>query len=132
MKNPFEPSTLVIGCSLVAILITAGWSLHEKSVLSEVALQRDLSVQAFEHLSSLKSRWGNSPDIQRQTAFLLAHPSLIRQERRQKSLFLEYDNLSSNEFDKIVSTLMNTPFIITKFELTRRMNVGTIRVEIEQ
>jgi len=132
MKNPFEPSTLVIGCSLVAILIAAGWSLHEKSVLSEVALQRDLSVQAFEHLSSLKSRWVNSPDIKRKTDFLLAHPSLIRQERRQKSLFLEYDNLASNEFDKIVSTLMNTPFIITKSELTRRMNVGTIRVEIEQ
>ena len=132
MKNPFEPSTLVIGCSLVAILIAVGWSLHEKSVLNEVALQRDLSVQAFEHLYSLKSRWVNSPDIKRKTDFLLAHPSLIRQERRQKSLFLEYDNLSSNEFDKIVSTLMNTPFIITKFELTRRMNVGTIRVEIEQ
>ncbi len=132
MKNPFETSTLVIGCSLVAILIAAGWSLHEKSVLNEVALQRDLSVQAFEQLSSLKSRWGNSPDIKRKTDFLLAHPSLIRQERREKSLFLEFDNLSSNEFDKIVSTLMNTPFIITKFELTRRMNVGTIRVEIEQ
>ncbi len=132
MKNPFEPSTLVIGCSLVAILIAAGWSLHEKSVLNEVALQRDLSVQAFEQLSSLKSRWVNSPDIKRKTDFLLAHPSLIRQERREKSLFLEFDNPSSNEFDKIVSTLMNTPFIITKFELTRRMNVGTIRVEIEQ
>lgn len=132
MKTQFDPATLVVGLSFAAISIAAGWSLHEGSVLKEAAAKRDESVQTFERLSSLKTRWGHSPEIQRKIDFLLAHPALIRQEYRQKSLFLEYGNLSGNEFDKLVSTLMNAPFVISKLALSRNANAGTISVEIEQ
>lgn len=132
MKSQLDPATLIVGLSFVAMTLSAGWMLHERSVLTEAATERDASVQTSERLSSLKTRWGNSPEIQRKTAFLLAHPALTRQERRQKSLLLEYGNLSGNEFDKIISTLMNAPFVITKFTFSRNANAGTISVEIEQ
>lgn len=132
MKTPLDTATLIVGLSFVAITFSAGWMLHERSALNEAALQRDASLQTFERLSSLKARWGSSPEIQRKIDFLLAHPALTRQERRQKSLLLEYSNLSGNEFDKIVSTLMNAPFVITKLTLSRNANAGTISVEIEQ
>lgn len=132
MKTPLDSASLIVGLAFVAISITAGWSLHEGNVLNEAAVQRDASVQTSERLSSLKARWGHSPEIQQKIDFLLAHPALTRQERRQKSLLLEYGNLSGNEFDKIVSTLMNTPFVITKLTLSRNANAGTISVEMEQ
>ncbi|MDD2370014.1 MAG: hypothetical protein PHQ90_11995 [Sulfuricurvum sp.] len=132
MKAQFDPATLVVGLSFVAITIAAGWMMHEHSLLNEAALQRDASLQTSERLSSLKTRWGNSPEIKQKTDFLLAHPALIRQEKRQKSLYLEFGNLSGNDFDRIVSTLMNAPFVITKLVLSRNANAGTISVEIEQ
>lgn len=132
MKNPFDPSMLVVGVSLLAIILSGGWSLHQRSVLSEAAAQRDASIQTFERLSTLKGRWGDSPDIQRKRAYLMTHPALVRQEQRQKTLLLEYANLSKNEFDRIVGTLMNAPFVITKLTLTRNTNAGTISVEIER
>lgn len=132
MKPQLDPASLVVALSFVAITLSAGWMLHERNLLDETAAQRDASVQTSERLSSLKARWGNSPEMQRKVAFLLAHPALIRQEHRPKSLFLEYGNLSGDEFDKIVSTLMNAPFVITKLSLSRDANTGTISVEIEQ
>lgn len=132
MKNPFDPSVLVVGVSLFAIILTGGWSMHQRTVLSEAAAQRDASIQTFERLSTLKTRWENSPDVQRKRAYLMAHPALVRQERRPKTLLLEYANLSKNEFDRIVGTLMNAPFVITKLAMTRNGDTGTISVEIEQ
>lgn len=132
MKNPFDPSALVVGVSLFAVILSGGWSLHQHTVLNEASSQRDASIQTFERLSTLKTRWGNSPDIQQKRAYLMAHPALVRQERRQKTLHLEYANLSKNEFDRIVGALMNTPFVITKLALVRSTNTGTISVEIEQ
>ncbi|HZF70667.1 hypothetical protein [Sulfuricurvum sp.] len=132
MKTQFDPATLVVGVSFVAITIAAGWMMHEHSVLKEAAAQRDASVQTFERLASLKTRWENSPEIKQKTDFLLTHSALIRQEKRQKSLFLEYGNLSGNEFDRIASTLLNAPFVIKKLVLSRNGNTGTISVEIEQ
>ncbi len=132
MKIPFDPPVLVVGLSFLAISIAAGWSLHERTMLTEAAVQRDASIQTSERLSSLKKRWDISPEVKLKSAFLLAHPALIRQERRSKSLFLEYANLSGNEFDRIVSTLMNAPFVIMKLTLTKNTNAGSITVEIEQ
>ncbi|MGA9045212.1 hypothetical protein [Sulfuricurvum sp.] len=132
MKNPFDPSTVVVGVSLFAIILTGGWALHQHSVLSEAAAQRDASIQTFERLSTLKGRWGDSPDIQQKRAYLMTHPALVRQEQRQKTLLLEYANLSKNEFDRIVGTLMNAPFVITKLALARNGDTGTISVEIER
>jgi hypothetical protein len=132
MKPQLDSTTLVVGLSFVAITIASGWMIYARSSLNEVALQRDASVQTFERLSSLKARWGNTPEIKQKIDFLLAHPALIRQEKRQKSLFLEYGNLSGNEFDRIISTFMNAPFVITKMSFTRNANAGAISVEIEQ
>jgi hypothetical protein len=132
MKTQFDSTTLIVGLSFVAITIAAGWMMHERSLLNEAAAQRDASVQTSERLSSLKTRWGNSPEIKQKTDFLLTHPSLLRQEKRQKSLYLEYGNLSGNDFDRIASTLLNAPFVITKLMLSRNANAGTISVEIEQ
>lgn len=132
MKTQFDSTTLIVGLSFVAITIAAGWMMHERSLLNEAAAQRDASVQTSERLSSLKTRWGNSPEIKQKIDFLLTHPSLIRQEKRQKSLYLEYGNLSGNDFDRIASTLLNAPFVITKLMLSRNANTGTISVEIEQ
>jgi hypothetical protein len=132
MKTQFDSTTLIVGLSFVAITIASGWMMHERSLLNEAAAQRDASVQTSERLSSLKTRWGNSPEIKQKIDFLLTHPSLLRQEKRQKSLYLEYGNLSGNDFDRIASTLLNAPFVITKLMLSRNANAGTISVEIEQ
>jgi hypothetical protein len=132
MKTQFDSTTLVVGVSFIAITIASVWMMHERSLLNEAAAQRDASVQTSERLSSLKTRWGNSPEIKQKIDFLLTHPSLIRQEKRQKSLYLEYGNLSGNDFDRIASTLLNAPFVITKLMLSRNANAGTISVEIEQ
>lgn len=132
MKIPFDRSALFISLCVLSMIASAGYALTQNIALKETALQNAASIQSYERLSLLKTRWGKSAEIERKTAFLLAHPALVAQERRQKSLFLEYNNLSSGEFDRIVATLMNAPFVITRLSLSRAAQAGTISVEIEQ
>ncbi|MDD5053094.1 MAG: hypothetical protein PHO27_10225 [Sulfuricurvum sp.] len=131
MKNIFDPSRVVLTISLFFIVIATMWLIQIKSELSEVIIQRDMQVQAYENLTSLKERWGNTPDIQHKIENLLENPGLTRQDHKQNGLVLEFSNLSQNEFDRILSTLMNTPFVIKKLSLQRNAEIGMISVEIE-
>ena len=132
MKIPFDRSVVIISLCVLSIIASAGYALTQNMALQEATLQNAATIQSSERLSLLKTRWGKSAEIERKSAFLLAHPALVAQERRQKTLFLEYNNLSEGEFDRIVSTLMNAPFVITHLKLSRATQAGTISVEIEQ
>ena len=132
MKSRYDMTALLIGFSLLAISMMFGWSIHEHSLLNEAAEKRDNTQQMYERLNSLKTRWQNSPDIKQKRDFLFSHPSLVRQEKRQKTLYLEYKNLSGNDFDRIISTLLNSPFLIKKLSLSRNSDAGAISVELEE
>ena len=132
MRSQYNINALIIGFFILAISVMFGWVMHEHSLLNEAAQKRDNSMQMFERLTSLKTRWQNSLDIKQKKEFLLSHPSLFHQEKRQKTLYLEYKNLSGNDFDRIVSTLLNSPFLIKKISLSRSEDVGAISVELEE
>lgn len=132
MKKPFDLAILVVASSLLMIAVSGGWSMYAQSVLSDASAQRNATMQTYEQLTAYKERWSHSSEVERKRSYLLTHPALIRQEQRQKTILLEYANLSGGEFDQLISTLMNAPFVISKLTLTRSLNAGTLRVEIEK
>ena len=132
MKKPIDLAMIVIASSLLIIVASGGWSIYAQSLLNEASAQRNATMQTYEQLIAFKERWSHSDEVERKHRYLLTHPALIRQEQRQKTILLEYANLSEGEFDQLISLLMNAPFVITKLTLTRSVNVGSISVEIEK
>lgn len=114
-----------------AVIASAIWSGHQTALLEETAQTENGYRQGASRLIAYKTRWLHSPGIAEKTAALLASSKLIRQERRSGTLYLEYAGLSRDEFDRIVTTLLNSPFVIKKLTLSHA-SVGSIRVEIEQ
>lgn len=131
MKLKFEPLYFLFA-TLLALVVAIGWEFHEQTLLKEAADNYNRSVQTSETLTLLKKRWNNSDLMQQKITLLLSSPSLTHQERKGKKLVLEYANLSQNEFDQIISTLLNNPFIITKLVVSRNSSGGMLNVEIEQ
>lgn len=132
MSSRFNKYMLIFSFYILFIACIFAWVMYEHSLLNEAAQTRDSNMQMYERFNSLKTRWQNSSDIQHKREFLLSHPSLSHQEKRQKTLLLEFKDLSGSSFDKIIATLLNSPFLIKKLTLSRNGDFGTISVELEE
>ncbi|MDD5716935.1 MAG: hypothetical protein PHW64_03955 [Sulfuricurvum sp.] len=132
MKLSLDRNLLILFAAAAAVFLSAGWMLHERALLSELVQERNGFDQSAARLLALKDRWKNNEDLKPKIDFLLNHGALVHQERRQDHLILDYANLTSVDVDKLTGTLLNTPFLIVKYNLTRNANVATLHVEIEQ
>ncbi|MGZ5208081.1 MAG: hypothetical protein ACXWB0_03595 [Sulfuricurvum sp.] len=132
MKYTLEktlPLALLITFVLIVIagiFTLSGSSSYEESV-SEFGT---LSNQAKE-IETLKARWAGAAS-QNDLAYLKNHPSLSKEEKRGGGVYLEFNNLSSNEFDTLSNKLLNSMLVIKKLTLQRKDDAkGILIVEVE-
>ncbi|MCX6073112.1 MAG: hypothetical protein NTY39_02200 [Campylobacterales bacterium] len=123
--------SLAMIITLVLITIAGIFALSSSSSLEES--QNDittLTVQAKE-IESLKTRWSTTTS-QNELTYLKTLPSMSKEERRGGALYLEFTNLSSNEFNHIANKLLNSMLVIKKLTLQRNSSSkGVIIVEVE-
>jgi hypothetical protein len=111
---------------LAGILTVKGSSAYEESVQEYTAL----SGQAKE-IESVKTRWSHEAS-QNDLTYLKNHPSLTKEEKRGGSVYLEFNNLSSSEFNALSNKLLNSMLVIKKLTLQRNnASKGIITVEFE-
>lgn len=111
---------------IAGILTVKGSSDYEESVQEYTAL----SGQAKE-IESLKTRWSHEAS-QNDLTYLKNHPSLTKEEKRGGSVYLEFNNLSSSEFNALSNKLLNSMLVIKKLTLQRNnASKGIITVEFE-
>jgi hypothetical protein len=111
---------------LAGILTVKGSSAYEESVQEYTAL----SGQAKE-IESIKTRWSHEAS-QNDLTYLKNHPSLTKEEKRGGSVYLEFNNLSSSEFNALSNKLLNSMLVIKKLTLQRNnASKGIITVEFE-
>jgi len=117
-------TTVLVGITSIAVL----WRHSETQRLREE--QTRLSNQVKE-IDLLKTRWSLQAS-QSDLESLKNHPNLLKQEKRGGNLYLEYDNLSSTEFNALSNKLLNSMLVIKKLTLRRNGTAkGSIIVEIE-
>lgn len=111
---------------IAGILTVKGSSDYEESVQEYTAL----SGQAKE-IESLKTRWSHEAS-QNDLTYLKNHPSLTKEEKRGGSVYLEFNNLSSSDFNALSNKLLNSMLVIKKLTLQRNnASKGIITVEFE-
>ncbi|MDP3466286.1 MAG: hypothetical protein Q8R86_11005 [Sulfuricurvum sp.] len=111
---------------IAGILTVKGSSDYEESVQEYAAL----SGQAKE-IESVKTRWSHEAS-QNDLTYLKNHPSLTKEEKRGGSVYLEFNNLSSSEFNALSNKLLNSMLVIKKLTLQRNnASKGIITVEFE-
>ncbi|MDO9206634.1 MAG: hypothetical protein Q7T91_00110, partial [Sulfuricurvum sp.] len=98
---------------IAGILTVKGTSDYEESVQEYNAL----SGQAKE-IESVKTRWSHEAS-QNDLTYLKNHPSLTKEEKRGGSVYLEFNNLSSSEFNALSNKLLNSMLVIKKLTLQR-------------
>ncbi|MCK9372351.1 MAG: hypothetical protein M0P91_04080 [Sulfuricurvum sp.] len=130
----YTPTKILIS-AVVSTFITAFvaeiWVMQEESALSELyAEQKNLAKQAKEY-EVIKGRWFKE-ESKMELNELKNHPNLSKEEKRGKGVYLEYDNLSSVEFNRLSNKILNSMLMIKKLTLRRNEgSKGTINVEFE-
>ncbi|HEX5709757.1 MAG TPA: hypothetical protein VFX68_00310, partial [Sulfuricurvum sp.] len=82
-------------------------------------------------IETIKTRWSRETS-QSDFSYLTAHPNLVKNEKQGGSITLEFNHLSSSEFNAIANKLLNSMLIIKKLSLQRSSDSkGIIIVEFE-
>jgi len=128
--TPEKTVPLSVVITSVLILLAGIFALRGISD-NEVSLENytTLSKQVYE-IETIKTRWSHETS-QNDLAYLTAHPNLVKNEKQGGSITLEFNNLSSSEFNSIANKLLNSMLIIKKLTLKRgSSSKGIIIVEI--
>lgn len=126
-KNPLFYLPLAFG----VLIITAFVTYYSASDLEEKQREyTSLQSQAAEY-ETLKTRW-SPQSSQNDLTYLSAHPNLVKNEKRGRGTYLEFNRLSSSEFNRISNTLLNSMLVIKKMTFQREEGSrGVISVEFE-
>lgn len=128
-----KPQTLkiILLLSLCMMVITMLWVLKEHVTLQALSLEHETLSQQAKEIGRLKKRW-STQESQIDFDFLKNHLNLVKQEKRGRNVYFEYEDLSMSEFDQLSNKILNSMLVIKKLTLRRNnASKGTILVEIE-
>ena len=129
--TPEKTLPLAILTTFVLIIIVGIFTLSDSSSYEESVNEFGTLSRQAKEIETLKARWSHEGS-QNDLAYLKNHPSLSKEEKRGGSVYLEFNNLSSNEFDTLSNKLLNSMLVIKKLTLQRKDDAkGIITVEVE-
>jgi hypothetical protein len=129
--TPEKIVPLSILITSVLIILTGILALKGSSD-REVSLEEyKILSQQVKEIETFKTRWSHEAS-QNDLAYLKSHSNLVKEEKRGGTVYLEFNNLSSSEFNKIANKILNSMLVIKKLTLKRNSaSKGVISVELE-
>lgn len=128
-----KPKVLMLALliTLALSVVTAIGVLWGNSTVDELREDNAILSRQAKEIDLLKTRW-SVQESKSDFEYLKNHPNLIKQEKRGGNVYLEYDNLSSTEFNRLSNKILNSMLVIKKLTLRRNnASKGVILVEIE-
>lgn len=127
-QNTLQLSILTLFTLLIISIIAYLW---ENSNLVELQQENVTLSKQVDEIALLKTRW-STKESSNDFEYLKSHPNLVKQEKRAGNIYFEFDNLSSNDFNQLSNTILNSMLVIKKLTLRRNTaSKGTILLEIE-
>lgn len=118
---------------VTAIIITMGWIGYETVIQNRLLSSQTALMQSRSDLQTLQQRWKSTSSLQTVTATLTSHPKLVKNENKGNRWHWEYQGLDGYDVDKILSELLNHPYVIKSLTLSRQNDMtATLSVEVEQ
>ena len=129
--TPLKPLNLAVAVAFCLVLVASAVALNEHSSLKDL-LNEKLALQSQAHeIDELKKRW-SLEESQSVYTYLKAHPNLIKEEKRGGKITMQFDQLTSAEFNRLSNKILNSMLMIKKLTLKRQgSSKGTIIVEFE-
>ena len=125
--------THLLWMTVTAIIITMGWIGYETVIQNRLLSSQTALMQSRSDLQTLQQRWKSPSSLQTVTATLTSHPKLIKNENKGNRWHWEYQGLDGYDVDKILSELLNHPYVIKSLTLSRQNDMtATLSVEVEQ
>ncbi len=126
-----NPLTTALGIALGILLlsISAAWYKHTQK--EEVLEQQRLLETQINEYDSLKQRW-SAEASQSVYEYLKSHRNLVKHVKRGGKSEMEFDHLSSDDFDTLSNKILNSMLMIKKLTMQRADGAqGRIVVEFE-
>jgi len=129
--TPLKPLNLAVAVTFCLVVVAAAVAVNERSSLKDL-LNEQMALQSQAHeVDELKKRW-SLEESQSVYDTLKAHPNLIKEEKRGGKITMQFDQLSSLEFNRLSNKILNSMLMIKKLTLKRQPSSrGTIIVEFE-
>ena len=129
--TPLKPLNLAVAVAFCLVLVATAVAVNERSSLKDL-LNEKMALQSQAHeVNELKKRW-SLEESQSVYDSLKAHPNLIKEEKRGGKITMQFDQLSSSEFNRLSNTILNSMLMIKKLTLKRQSSSkGTIIVEFQ-
>jgi len=126
-----NPLTTVLGISLGILLLSIGAAWYEHNKKEETLEQQILLETQINEYDSIKQRW-SAEASQNVYEYLKSHPNLVNQQKRGGKTQMEFDHLSSDDFDTLSNKILNSMLMIKKLTMQRSGGAqGRIVVEFE-
>lgn len=120
---------VVIVFALVVIAAIA--ALREHAAMDESTAQYESLSKDAKEYGMLKTRW-SIQESQSVFDYLRNHPNRVKEEKRGGNIYLEFNNLSADEFNRLSNKILNSMLVIKKLTLQRNeASKGVIIVELE-
>lgn len=127
-QNLLKQSVITV---FILLIISIIFALRENSIAVELQEENKVLLKQLNEIVLLKTRW-STKESNNDLDYLKNHPNLVKQERRGRNTYFEYDNLSSKDFNQLSNTILNSMLVIKKLTLRRNgSSKGTILLEIE-
>lgn len=129
--TPEKILPLSIAITSLLIIIAGIFALNATSEY-EASLENHTTLsKQVKEIDAVKTRWSIEAS-QNDLTYLISHPNLVKNEKRGGSILLEFNHLSSSEFNLIANKILNSTLIIKKLTLKRNStSKGIINVEFE-
>lgn len=122
---------LLLAIMIVLTLVTALTAMLQSSSVAQLRENYAVLTKQIGIIELVKARW-SAQESQNDLNYLKNHPSLLKQEKHGESIYFEFDNLSSSEFNALSNKILNSMLKIKKLSLKRNgVSKGYISVEIE-
>ncbi len=123
--------TVAVSVILGLLIVSLMYLWWEKSTLNEASeelliVQKDVvQYEDIKNNSSLQ-------ESKHESELLLSHPALTRHEKHAGGYTMEFNHLSSDEFDRLSNIILNSKMVLKKLTLRKEADSkGSIVVEFE-
>ena len=106
---------------VISLLLMVGayfYKNHQVSQQEEQVTQVKRSLAELKEVVSLQKIWGDKVSKKVNALHGVIAASKVKWTKKQNKVTASYKNLSSNELNKLITKILNTPVVITLLDIT--------------
>lgn len=118
MKFKRYMNEIIVFMALLLLFGAYGYKQYQVGEQEEQVTQVKRSLAELKEVVALKKIWGDKVSKKVKSLQSAISVSKVKWSNKQNKVTATYSNLSSNELNKLITKILNTPVVITLLDIT--------------